>query len=210
MQGTGSNDDLAPVENFSAFPACGTDTKRALSVKQKPFNEGVREEPEIGAPTSLSAEIAHRRRYALSRAAADRHRAVAVLDLTVHIRDMLPGATADGFRNRLAEARPFGQLMAAYRDRSVPSVQRPIEVQVVLELSVIREHIAPRPTASSLIHPFFEVFRQTAQRDHRIDARPAAHDPRLLVAPRHRCRVCRRAKINFQIRPEILRPEERG
>ena len=54
MQGTGSNDDLAPVENFSAFPACGTDTKRALSVKQKPFDEGVREEPEIGAPTGLA------------------------------------------------------------------------------------------------------------------------------------------------------------
>ena len=48
-------------------PAGGSDTKRALSVKQKPFDEGVREEPEIGAPTRTSAPgYPHRRRYALS------------------------------------------------------------------------------------------------------------------------------------------------
>src|SRR5262249_49962519 len=78
------------------------------------------------------------------------------------------------------------------------------------ELAVIWKHILPGPAARPLLHPFFEILRHAAQSDHRVDARSSAHDPRLLVVPRHSPGIRRRARINLEIRPEVLRPEKRG
>ena len=172
----------------------------------------VGEDMQVGAPAHRFGEIAHRRADPLLGQAADRHRAIAVRHGAVHVRDeAIAVQVLDRLDHRAAEARPLLAPVPAHGDRPIGAVQRAGEIQVALEPAIVGQDIVPAPSGRAGRDPFPEIPRHAAQRDHRVDRGAAAHDPGLLVAPRHggiRVVVGHRREVGAQMRPEIIRPEE--
>ncbi len=77
--------------------------------------------------------------------------------------------------------RPVLPRNAADRDTAVLAVERPVEVEVVLELPEKGQHVAPAPARGAARLPFLVIGRRTAVGHLAVDRGAAAQHARLFV-----------------------------
>ena len=173
----------------------------AASVEQQRRDSGAIDDGQIAAGAHRRIEIADRRRRALVRPVAHRHRAIAVAEIRIHVGDERNLALLRERMHRLRQRRPVVRAGAADRHRSAAAVHFAAEIQVVLELAIIRQHVVPAPSSRSVRLPFGVVVRRAAIRHHAHHRGAAAHDASLGEADQRGIFLA--APMHLQAGPEI-------
>ena len=147
MDAAGASRMISRARNSLSSPSIRALTPvTRLPSNIKPVADGAVDDGEIAARAHRRIEIADRRRGALVRPVAHRHRAVAVAKIRVHVGDERDLPLLREGMHGLRQRRPVVRLGAADRHRPVLAVQLAGEIQLVLELAVERQHVVPAPT----------------------------------------------------------------
>ena len=103
--------------------------------------------------------------------------------------------------HRLRQRRPIVGRGAADRHRPVLAVQRAAEIEIVLELAVIGQHVVPAPTGGAERLPFGIIVGRAAIGDHAHHRAAATHDAALGKSDRRR--IVLAPPMHLQLGPEI-------
>ena len=202
MHAARGQDDLARVEplHLSAADLCGH-AADAAPFEQQCRDGGTIDDGQISARSHRSIEIADRRRRALVRPVAHRHRAIAIAEIRIHVGNErnLPLLRERMYRFR--QRRPVVRPGAADRHRTAAAMHVAAEIQVVLELAVIGQHVVPAPAGRSVRLPFGVVVGRTAIRHHAHHRGAAAHDAPLGKTDQRR--IILAAPMHLEAGPEI-------
>jgi hypothetical protein len=115
-----------------------------------------------------------------------RHRKIAVDKLAVLVGQELEAGQLAGLGHRLRVFGPVRLRNAADRDAALLAVVGTVEIEVVLDLLEIRQHVVPAPACGAARFPFVVVGRRAAVGHLAVDRGPAAQHARLLVFPERR------------------------
>ena len=195
------HDDLAGEK----FLLLGADPRphagNAPAVEYEPAHDCVAGDAEIAAAAYSGIEIADRRRGALPRPVAHRHRAIAVAKITVHIGDERNLPFPCESVHRFCQRRPFVRFGAPDRDRSCFAMQRPVKIPVVFQLAIIRKDAVPAPSRRAKHFPFGVIVGRATMGHHAHHGRTAAHDAALRKSDRWR--VVLAPPMHLEAGPEI-------
>src|SRR6267154_4790571 len=108
------------------------DATRAL--EQQPFHLRVGRDREVGALARLGVEIAHRRRHAPLVGVGVGYREVALDELAVLVGQEFETLGFEALGHCLGMAGPMLRRDAAHRDAAILAVERPVEIEVALDL----------------------------------------------------------------------------
>src|ERR1700675_109274 len=136
---------------------------------------------EVGALARLAVEITHRRRDPMLVLVGVRDREIAFDELTVLVGQEIVAGELAGLGDGLRMSCPVFPPDAADRDAAVLAVERPVEVEVALDLPEIGQHVLPAPAGSAARFPFIVVGRRAAIGQLAIDRGAAAQHARLLI-----------------------------
>src|SRR5882724_11437543 len=180
-------DRAAAEHDFTAaellFPAVDhrlhADAARALEQQLPDLRVG--RDRQVGALARFAIEIAHRGRDALLFLVGMRDREIAFDELTVLVGQERKARELAGFRHGLRMPRPVLPRDAADGDAAILAVERPVEIEVALDLPEKRQHVLPAPARGAARFPFVIVGRRAAIGQLAIDRGAAAQHARLLI-----------------------------
>src|SRR6266404_4444638 len=178
--------DLAAAKLL--FPAVDLrlHTDAACALEQQLLDLRGGRDRQIGAPARVAVEIAHRCRDALLGLIGVRHREVTFDELTVLVgQERIAGELA-GLGNGLRVPGPVHLRDASDRDAAVLAVERPVEIEVALDLPEVGQHVVPAPAYGAAGLPFIVVGRRPAVGHLAVDRGPAAQYARLFVLAQRR------------------------
>src|ERR1700738_2215608 len=162
MDRAAREDDLAAAKLF--FPAVylrpHTDAARAL--EQQLLDLRVGRDRQIGAPARFAIEIAHRRRDALLGMIGVRHRKRAFDELAVLVGQERVAGELAGLSNGWRVPGPVLLRDASDRDAAILAVERPVEIEIALDLLEVGQHVLPAPARGAAGLPFLIVGRRPA------------------------------------------------
>src|ERR1700680_3744135 len=159
MDRAARQDDLAAAEFL--FPAVDLrlDPDAARTLEQQLLDLRVGRDRQIGAPARVAIEIAHRCRDALLGLIGVRHREVAFDELAVLVgQERIAGELA-GLGNGLRVPGPVLLRDASDRNAAILAVERPVEIEVALDLLEVGQHVLPAPARGAAGLPFVVVGR---------------------------------------------------
>ena len=181
MDGAAGENDLAAAEFLLLAVDHGLHADAARALEQQLPDLRVGGDRQVGALARVAIEIAHRGRDALLGLVGMRHREIAVDELAVLVRHELMAGLLEGFGERLRMPRPVLARDAADRDTAILAVERPVEIEVALDLLEIGQHVVPAPAGGAARFPFVVVGRRAAVGHLAVDRGAAAQHARLLV-----------------------------
>ncbi len=190
-----------PENSFSSPPILAVTPVARRPSNTRPVTKASVQDAEIGAAAHIGAEIADRRRGALERPVAHRHRAIAVAEIGIHVGDERHLPLLRKSVHRLRQWRPIVGRGAADRHRPILAVQRAAEIEIVLELAVIGQHVVPAPTGGAERLPFGIIVGRAAIGDHAHHRAAATHDAALGKSDRRR--IVLAPPMHLQLGPEI-------
>ena len=185
---------IAPQHSTISLPrnSCSAPLTVALTPTQRvPSNSSsltcvrVRDR-QIGPLARLAIEIAHRRRDAVLVLVGMRDREIAVGELTVLVGQIWHPCGLAGLGHRMRMAGPVFPGNTAHRNAAVLAVIRAGEIEIVLDLLEIRQHVVPRPAGRAARFPFVVVGWRAAIGELAVDRGAAAEHARLLVFAKRR------------------------
>ena len=190
---------IAPQESTISRPrnSCSRPSTCAFTPTQRvPSNSKLPDlrvggDRQIGALARVAIEIAHRGRDALLGLIGVRHREIAFDELAVLVgHERIAGLLA-GLGDGLRMPGPVLARDAADRDAAVLAVERPVEIEVALDLPEIGQHVVPAPARGAARFPFVVVGRRAAIGQLAVDRGAAAQHARLLVFAQGRAALAR-------------------
>jgi len=159
---------IAPQESTTSRPrnSCSLPSTTAFTPTQRvPSNRS--------SLTCVLVEIVRLARLRVSRIAFD--------ELAVLVGQEIIAGELAGLGYGLRMSCPMLPRDAADRDTAVFAVERPVEVEVALDLPEIGQHVLPAPAGSAARFPFIVVGRRAAIGQLAIDRGAAAQHARLLI-----------------------------
>lgn len=188
MDGAGRDHDLARFEANGRAIQPRPDRDRPASVELDAFDERLREHAQIRPQPCRVVEIGHRRGDPAAIDVVAREGEAAVARFGVGVVAIGHARVAERVAKRQREAAPILGKGPSDRNRPVGTMQVAREVHVAFEPAEIGHAIAPAPARGTQACPLVVIGGNPAQRHLTVDARPAAHHPRLLVARGRRAR----------------------
>ena len=186
MDRAARENDLAAAELL--LPAVDqrlhADAARAL--EQQLLDLRVGRDRQVGALARLAIEIAHRGRDALLVLIGVRHREIAVDELAVLVGQEREAGVLAGLGHRLRMPGPVRLRNAADRDAAVLAVERPVEIEVALDLLEVGQHVLPVPARGAARFPLIVIGRRAAVGHLAVDRGAATQHARLLVFAQRR------------------------
>ncbi len=179
-------DDFAAAELL--FPAVDLrlHTDAACALEQQLLDLRVGRYRQIGAPARFSIEIAHRCRDTLLGVIGVRHREVAFGELAVLVGQERVAGEPAGLGNGLRVPGPVLLRDASDGDAAILAVERPVEIEVALDLLEVGQHVLPAPPRGAAGIPFVVIGRRAAVGHLAVDRGPTAQHARLLVLAQRR------------------------
>ena len=181
MDRAAREDDLAAAELLLAAIDQRLDADALRAFEQQLLHLRLGRNRQVGALARRAIEIAHRGRDALLVLVGVRHREVAVDELAVLVGQELEAGLLAGLGHRLAMLRPVLLRNAADGNAAILAVVRPVEIEVVLDLLEVGQHVLPAPARGAARFPFVVVGRRAAVGHLAVDRGAAAQHARLLV-----------------------------
>src|SRR5215831_14156709 len=198
MDGAAGQHDLAAAE-FDVTPVdLRLHTGAARAFEQQLRHLRVGRDREIVAVTGLSIEIAHRGRDALLGLIGVGDWKVAFDEFPVLVRQESKASELARLGNGLRMCCPVRLRDTAHRNAAVFAVERPIEIEIALDLPEVGQHIIPAPARGTPRLPFVVVGRRAAIGQLAVDRGPASQDARLLVFAKRRA-LCLRVVVAYDL-----------
>src|SRR6516162_675086 len=107
---------------------------------------------------------------------------ISVLEFPVLVRQVTVARELERFRHRLCVVRPVLREDPPYRDTAFSTVQRPVEVDVALDLLEVGEDGFPAPAAGAALLPFIVIMGSPPVGQLTVVRGPASQDTCLLIA----------------------------
>ena len=174
-------DDFAAAEFLLAAVDQRLDADALRAFEQQLLHLRLGRYRQVGALACRAIEIAHGGRDALLVLVGVRHREVAVDELAVLVGQELEAGLLAGLGHRLRMLGPVRLRNAADGNAAILAVVRPVEIEVVLDLLEVGQHVVPAPARGAARFPFVVVRRRAAVGHLAVDRGAAAQHARLLV-----------------------------
>src|SRR6516164_5624531 len=137
---------------------------------------------EVVALPDRGTEVADRRRDTPVIQVGHGQWVISVLEFPVLVEQVTVARELERFRHRLRVIRPVLREDPPYRDTAFSTVQRPIEVDVALDLFEVGEYGFPAPAAGTAPLPLIVIMGSTSVSQLTVDRGPASQDTCLLIA----------------------------
>src|SRR5271166_1730654 len=137
---------------------------------------------EVAALPDRGTEIGDRRRDTPIIQVGHGQWVIPVLEFPVLVRQVTVARELECFCHRLRVVRPVLREDPPYRDTAFSPVQRPVEVDVALDLLEVGEYGFPAPTAGAAPLPLIVIIGSPTVGQLTVDRGPASQDTCLLIA----------------------------
>src|SRR5262249_51175364 len=152
------------------------DAGRTPLLDQETTDAGIGQEGQVRAAARLRVEVGRGGRDAPVVEVVDGDREVTRSEVFVLVLDVGETGVEEGVGGGAGEGGPVVADDAPDRQRTIPTVHRPLEVEVTLQTTEKGQHAGPIPAIRPQGGPPVVVRRLTAVGHHPVDTRPAAHD----------------------------------
>jgi hypothetical protein len=181
MDRTAREDDLAAAKLLFPTSDQRLDANAARTVEQQRCDVRVGPDLQIGAPANVAVEIAHRRRDASLGLIVECDREVAFDERAVLIGQKRVAGELAGLSKRLREPGPVLPRDAGDGNTAVRAVEGAVEIEVVLDLPEIGQHVLPAPARGAARFPLIVIRRRAAVGHLAVDRGTATQHARLLI-----------------------------
>ena len=179
-------DDFAAAELLLAAIDQRLDADASRAFEQQLLHLRLGRYGQVGALACLAIEITHGGRDALLVLIGVRHREVAVDELAVLVGQELEAGLLAGLGHRLRMLGPVRLRNAADRNAAILAMERPVEIEVALDLLEIGQHVLPVPARGAARFPLIVIGRCAAVGHLAVDRGTATQHARLLIFAQRR------------------------
>src|SRR6516165_8415042 len=169
----------------------GANADTACIFEQEFANLRLSLQVEVVALPDRGTEVADRRRDTPIIQVGHGQWVITVLEFAVLVRQVTVARELERFRHRLRVVRPVLREDPSYRNTAFSGVQRPVEVDVALDLLEVGEYGFPAPAAGAAPRPLIVIMGSPTVGQLTVDRGPASQDTRLLIANETRTRRMR-------------------
>jgi len=184
MERAARDDDLAARDALAPAIARNLHGDCALALELNALDETLWQDAEVLTKPRRAVEIGQCRGDAVTVDVVLGKRKAAVAELGMAIVEIGDALLRESVAESEGESAPVTGEGAMDRDRPLLAVVRAVEIEIALQLAQEGQTVPVGPTLGPQGLPFIVIGGQAADGDLAVDRRAAAHDPRLLVAPR--------------------------